>query len=342
MSQSIEFAVVDAHGIGVSALPLDPSQPSFVHTLRQHGNKILRRAVSTVQLNIGYKCDLACSHCHVEAGPKRTEMMTRATCDRILTLIDRSEKVEVVDITGGAPELNVNFRHMISETRARGLKAMDRCNLTVLYEPGQEDTAEFLAAHQVVIVASLPCYTMENVDNQRGKGVFERSIKALKKLNSLGYGQPDSGLELNLVYNPQGAYLPGPQEKLCADYRKILGDNHGICFNELFAITNMPIKRFTHYLRRSDQFDSYMQLLIDNYNPAVSNNVMCTSMISIGYEGSLYDCDFNQMMNIPLGYKKRSLWDIESFDACGRKIALDNHCYGCTCGSGSSCGGSLE
>lgn len=341
MAQPAAKITVSAHGIGMSLLPLAEHQPKFTQTLHKNNNSIRRQAVSTVQINIGYKCDLACTHCHVEAGPKRTEMMTLATCNRILELIDSSAEVKTIDITGGAPELNENFRHLVAQSRTRDMHVIDRCNLTVLFEQGQEDTAEFLAANNVEIVASLPCYTLENVDKQRGKGVFQRSISALQKLNSLGYARKDSDLMLNLVYNPIGAYLPGPQEQLRDDYRKMLGENFGIEFNELFTITNMPIKRYAHYLRRTKQLEDYMQLLINNYNPLAAEHVMCINMVSVSYEGSLFDCDFNQMLDLPLARKRLTLWDISSFADVDRTIALDNHCYGCTSGAGSSCGGAL-
>ena len=335
-------AVIDASAIGVALIPLGPGMPRFVETMRKGEVAVRRRSVSTVQINIGYKCDLACSHCHVESGPKRTEAMDRATCERILDLIDASSKVEILDITGGAPELNPNFRFIASQARQRGLRVFDRCNLTVLFEPGQEDTAEFLAEWQIEIVASLPCYTSDNVDSQRGKGVFDKSIKALQKLNRLGYGKPDSSLILNLVYNPVGAHLPGPQSQLKADYKKFLKKDFDIEFNDLYTITNMPIKRYERFLRNNGKFEEYMQLLIDNYNPRAAGEVMCTSMVSIGYDGRLYDCDFNQMLDLPHPVRRhRSIEDIESFDQIGKAIALDNHCYGCTAGAGSSCGGAL-
>ena len=336
-----EVQTVDASAIGVSLMPLGPGVPRFAETMRKGKVAVRRRTVSTVQINIGYKCDLACNHCHVESGPKRTEAMDRETCQRILDLIDASSGVEILDITGGAPELNPNFRFIASQARQRGLRVFDRCNLTVLFEPGQEDTAEFLADQKIEIVASLPCYTSENVDSQRGKGVFDKSIRALQQLNGLGYGKPD-GLVLNLVYNPVGAYLPGPQAQLRADYKKFLKENFGIVFNDLYTITNMPIKRYERFLRNNGKFDEYMQLLIDNYNPRAAGEVMCTSMISIGYDGRLYDCDFNQMLELSHPDRQhRTLDDIESFNQIGERIAIDNHCYGCTAGAGSSCGGAL-
>lgn len=324
-----------------SLLPLPDALPSFAGTLVRERVHIRRRAVRIMQINIGKKCDLACHHCHVEAGPKRTENMDARTVARVLALLESSPSVEILDITGGAPELNPHFRQVVRTARALGKTVYDRCNLTVLFEPEQEDTAEFLAAQGVVIIASLPCYSPENVDQQRGKGVFDKSLKALKQLNDLGYGKPDSGLVLNLVYNPVGAHLPPPQAQLEADYRDRLGEHLGICFNQLFTITNMPIKRYVHYLRREGKFADYMQLLVDNFNIKAAEQVMCTEMVSIGWDGQVYDCDFNQMLEIPLAGKPTTIWDIANVAAAPAGIAFDNHCYGCTAGAGSSCGGAL-
>lgn len=324
-----------------TVLPLAPHLPSFAKKLRGERCAIRRARVRVLQVNIGKKCDLACHHCHVEAGPKRTENMAQATAERVLELLAASPEVEVLDITGGAPELNPHFRLLVREARAMGKTVYDRCNLTVFYQPGQEDTPQFLADNKVVVIASLPCYSPENVDQQRGKGVFGKSIKALKALNALGYGAPDGGLALNLVYNPVGAHLPPPQAQLEADYRQRLGEHLGIAFNQLFTITNMPIKRYVHYLRREGRFEDYMQLLIDNFNIRAAAGVMCTEMLSVGWDGQLYDCDFNQMLDIPLNWKPRTLWDIASASAAPPGIAFDNHCYGCTAGAGSSCGGAL-
>ena len=341
---SMDYVPVRLHS-GVDAartlLPMPDGCPSFAETLRAGGAQIRRRAVRVLQVNIGKKCDLACSHCHVEAGPKRTENMTADTVERLLDLAADAPAVETVDITGGAPELNPNFRRMAREARRMGKIVYDRCNLTVFFEPGQEDTPEFLAEHGVTIVASLPCHSPENVDDQRGRGVFEKSISALQRLNRLGYGRDGGGLELNLVYNPVGAHLPPPQQALEDDYRERLRDNLRVDFNRLFTITNMPIKRYAHYLRRENLLDDYMRLLLENFNPAAAEGVMCSDMVSVGWDGQLYDCDFNQMLEIPLNGRRRTVWDIGGLDEIPRGVALDNHCYGCTAGAGSSCGGAL-
>ena len=324
-----------------SLLPLPNSLPAFTKKIRDEKIKIRRRGVKVLQINIGKKCDLACHHCHVEAGPKRTENMNEETVNRLLELLHADNTIEIVDITGGAPELNPYFRRVAQSARKLGKTVYDRCNLTVLFEPGQEDTPEFLADNGIVVIASLPCYSPENVDQQRGKGVFDKSIRALQKLNSLGYGKPSSGLVLNLVYNPVGAHLSPPQAKLESDYRQRLNEHLNITFNQLFTITNMPIKRYVHYLRRNKLFNDYMQLLVNNFNIQAAANVMCTEMLSVGWDGQLYDCDFNQMLEIPLNNKPRTLWDITTLHDIPQGIAFDNHCYGCTAGAGSSCGGAL-
>tara|TARA_B100001564_G_C20635873_1_gene669692 strand:+ start:375 stop:1328 length:954 start_codon:yes stop_codon:yes gene_type:complete len=314
---------------------------AFSKKLEQEGCQLNRHAIHTLQINIGKKCNQACHHCHVEAGPKRTEQMNLDTINRLQELMDSSKDLQTLDITGGAPELNQYFRGLVIFARKRNLDVIDRCNLTVLFEKGQEDTAAFLANHQVHVVASLPCYSSQNVDAQRGNGVFNKSIKALQLLNNLGYGKEGSGLVLDLVYNPLGDFLPPSQDKLEQDYKKRLQDDFGICFNHLFTITNMPIKRYKHYLIREGKMQDYMQLLLDNFNPHSVNNVMCTAMVSVGYDGVLYDCDFNQMLELPLKGNAKTIWDIESLDAVTSQIVKANHCYGCTAGAGSSCGGAL-
>ncbi len=334
-------APVRVYSRAETMLPLPAHLPAFEKKIQQEKVRIRRNQVKVLQINIGKKCDLACHHCHVEAGPKRTENMERATVERVLELLAASPAIEILDITGGAPELNPHFRYLAKEARAMGKTVYDRCNLTVFYQPEQEDTPQFLADNGIVIVASLPCYSPENVDEQRGKGVFDKSMKALHTLNELGYGKPDSGLVLNLVYNPVGAHLPPAQVQLEQDYRERLQQHLGITFNQLFTITNMPIKRYVHYLRREGEFDGYMQLLVDNFNVQAATGVMCTEMLSVGWDGQLYDCDFNQMLEIPLNWKPRTLWDITSTDDIPAGIAFDNHCYGCTAGAGSSCGGAL-
>ena len=324
-----------------TAMPLPPDLPSFEDMLLRQKTRIRRRQVRVLQINIGKKCDLACHHCHVEAGPKNPDNMTAETASRVMELLAESPGVEILDITGGAPELNANFRRMAAHARALGKTVYDRCNLTVFFEPGQEDTPEFLAEHGITVVASLPCYTPENVEKQRGKGVFDKSIKALQKLNALGYGKPDSGLVLNLVYNPLGSHLPPPQAQLEADYRTRLSEHLGIKFNALYTITNMPIKRYKHFLERENALEDYMRLLVENFNAGAAEGVMCADMLSVGFDGQLFDCDFNQMMDIPLAGKPRTLWDINSLADIPAGIAFDNHCYGCTAGAGSSCGGAL-
>ena len=280
---------------------LTGSWPSFSHTLDQNGLSLRRRVLRILQVNVGMRCNQTCRHCHVEAGPLRREQMSPETAERIVQLLDASggEHLETVDLTGGAPELNPVFRYLVSEARDRGLKVIDRCNLTVLLEPGQEGTAQFLRDHQVEIVASLPCYSRENVERQRGQGVFARSIRSLLLLNSLGYGKPDTGLILNLVYNPVGPFLPPDQEGLEKDYKKKLREDFGIEFNQLFTIANMPIKRFLYDLVHMNRLEEYMAMMVSHFNVKALENVMCRDLISIGWDGKIYDCDFNQMAAIP-------------------------------------------
>ena len=306
--------------------------------------RIFRDRLSILQVNLGYLCNLSCVHCHVNAGPKRTELMSRETIDQVLAFID-TQKIKVLDLTGGAPEMNPHFRYLVTEARKRGVQVIDRCNLTILNEPGYDDLAEFLAEQQVVVTASLPCYSEQNVEQQRGKGVFAESIIALQKLNALGYGKPGSGLSLNLVYNPGGPFLPPSQAALQADYQRELKAEHGIEFNELLTITNMPISRFGSMLLSKGQFESYMQLLKDNFSEQNLNGVMCRSLISVDWQGQVYDCDFNQMLDMPLIASDRPvtyLADLLNTDLEGAEIVIGEHCYGCTAGQGSSCGGALE
>ncbi|RLK50964.1 radical SAM/Cys-rich protein [Alkalispirillum mobile] len=304
---------------------------------------IRRRQLETLQVNVGYVCNQTCFHCHVNAGPNRKEKMDRATADLVLDYL-RESGARTLDLTGGAPELNPQFHYLVEQACALGVHVMDRCNLTVLEQPGQADLADFLAAHRVEVVASLPCYSADNVDSQRGEGVFEQSINGLRKLNAVGYGQPGSGLTLNLVYNPLGATLPPPQGQLEADYKRHLADEFGMVFNGLFTITNMPIHRFAKQLQKSGQYETYMALLKSAYRPENLANVMCRSLLSVDWRGYVYDCDFNQMLAIPLGAdaKPRShLRDLIGRDLDGAPIAVADHCYGCTAGQGSSCGGAL-
>jgi radical SAM/Cys-rich protein len=304
---------------------------------------ISRRRLDTLQVNVGYVCNQTCLHCHVNAGPTRTESMTRETAERVLEYLAASGAT-TLDLTGGAPELNPHFRHLVAGARALGARVIDRCNLTVLFEPGQDDLARFLADHRVEIVASLPCYTAELVDRQRGRGVYELSIAAIKALNALGYAREGTGLTLDLVYNPQGATLPPPQQKLEADYKRILGEKFGIAFNQLYTLANMPIQRFGSTLVSKGQFGDYMKLLRSAHSDSNLDAVMCRSLVSIDWQGYLYDCDFNQMLGLPLriaGKARAHLRDVMGRDLDGNAIVVRDHCYGCTAGQGSSCGGAL-
>ncbi len=297
--------------------------------------------VSVMQLNLGKLCNQACRHCHVDAGPDRIESMSRETAVHCLTALAQTE-IPTVDITGGAPELNPNFRWLVEQARGLGRHVMDRCNLTVLLLPSQADLAEFLAGHRVEIVASLPSYQAVQTDAQRGEGIFEKSLEGLQLLNRFGYGRPDSGLVLNLVYNPVGAFLPPRQEAIEAQFKKELRAKHGIEFNRLYTITNMPISRFLEFLVESGNYDQYMTRLANAFNPAAAAGVMCRHTLSVGWDGRLYDCDFNQMLELPVENGAPS--HIRAFDPARlhhRQIVTRNHCYGCTAGSGSSCGGAV-
>jgi radical SAM/Cys-rich protein len=303
----------------------------------------LRRArLDTVQVNVGYVCNQACLHCHVNAGPTRTEAMTAETATWVLEYLAACGAA-TLDITGGAPELNANFRHLVRAARARGVKVIDRCNLTVLFEPGQEDLAQFLAAHGVAIVASLPCYTEELVNRQRGEGVYAKSLDALRALNAVGYGREGSALTIDLVYNPQGPTLPPAQAKLEADYKRVLGER-GIVFNQLLTLANMPIQRFGSTLISKGTFNAYMDLLRASHHDENLDSVMCRSLVSVDWQGYLYDCDFNQMLGLPLrvaGRPRLHVKDAMKRDLEGNAIVVRDHCYGCTAGQGSSCGGAL-
>jgi len=305
---------------------------------------IERRQLQTLQVNLGYKCNQACLHCHVNAGPTRTETMDRQTIGTVLRFLDVSG-VRMLDITGGAPELNPHFRELVSSARTAGVKVMDRCNLTVLEEPGQEDLARFLADNAVEVVASLPCYLEQNVDGQRGDGVFAKSIRALRTLNAVGYGISGSGLTLNLVYNPQGACLPPPQKQLEQQYKQHLKQEYAITFNELFTLTNMPIQRFGSTLISKGQFNDYMCTLREAYRDENLDSVMCRTLISVDWQGFVYDCDFNQMLGLNLqlqGRRRTRLEDLMHHDLEGNPINVRDHCFGCTAGQGSSCGGALD
>ena len=318
------------------------TRPLLIETVLEPSFPSLRRgALDTLQVNLGYLCNLSCVHCHVNAGPQRTEQMDLATIDHVLSFLQR-EQLQLLDLTGGAPELNPHFRYLVTEARAMGVRVIDRCNLTVLLESGQEDLAEFLAQQGVEIVASLPCYLEDNVEAQRGKGVYADSIRAIRQLNALGYGDD---LVLNLVYNPTGAKLPPPQQALEADYRRELNARHGIHFNQLLTLTNMPISRFGAVLLAQGEYHSYMQLLRDNYEPSNLDTVMCRSLLSVDWQGFIYDCDFNQMLNLPVDSPDRRLHVADLLaesDTLPAGIVTGDHCFGCTAGQGSSCGGALE
>jgi len=318
----------------------------FSDRLAAHGRTLRRTKTEVLQINVGKLCNLVCVHCHVNAGPKRKEIMTRETIDRVIDWLAKTD-IPVVDLTGGAPEMIPDFRYFVERVCALEptRHVIDRCNLTVLLESGYEDLAEFLAKRKVEIIASMPCYTPENVNAQRGEGVFEGSIKALKLLNRLGYGVAGD-LPLHLVYNPVGAFLPPPQAELEADFKRELAGNFGVVFNNLYTITNLPIARFAAYLRHNNKLDEYMQLLVDAFNPATVDGLMCRSTISVGWRGELYDCDFNQQLDMQWsrsngGSKPLFLWDVDPTEIAGREIMTGNHCFGCTAGAGSSCGGAL-
>ena len=305
---------------------------------------IRRRRLDTLQVNLGYKCNQSCLHCHVNAGPNRTEMMDADTAALVLQVL-HARDVGTLDLTGGAPELNPHFRDLVRGARALGVRVIDRCNLTILSEPGQDDLADFLAERGVEITASLPCYSPANVDRQRGDGVFERSIAALRRLNVLGYGQPGSGRVLNLVYNPQGAVLPPPQAALEQDYKRELGLHFGIRFDHLFVLANMPIQRFGSTLVSKGGFGGYMQLLRGAHRPENLDTLMCRSTVSVDWQGDLYDCDFNQMLGLHArlgGTARPHLRELLQRDGDGAAIRVADHCYGCTAGQGSSCGGALD
>ena len=314
----------------------------FAQKLTEHSISLRRARPEVLQVNVGKLCNLTCVHCHVNAGPNRKEIMTRETVDRIIDWLAKTD-IPTVDITGGAPEMIPDFRYFLERVKALqpSRHIIDRCNLTILLEPGYGDLAEFLAKRKVEIVASMPCYSAENVDAQRGEGVFEGSIKALQLLNSLGYGY-DPELPLHLVYNPVGPFLPPAQEELEADFKRELAAHFGIVFNKLYTITNLPIGRFASYLRRNKKLEEYMQLLISVFNPGTISGLMCRNTISVGWRGEVYDCDFNQQLNMQWENGKRLfLWDVDPDKIDDREIMTGEHCFGCTAGAGSSCGGAI-
>lgn len=305
---------------------------------------IRRARLEALQVNLGYLCNQTCLHCHVNAGPRRKEVMDLATVQSILDVLKAGD-IATLDLTGGAPEMNPHFRHLVSGARELGVRVIDRCNLTILEEPDYEDMVGFLAAHEVEVVASLPCYQSDNVDAQRGRGTFDTSIRALKRLNAAGYGIDGFGLMLTLVYNPQGPSLPPAQAELEAAYKRELRLRHGIEFSRLFTITNMPIQRFGSTLISKGQFASYMQLLKESYSEENLAGVMCRSLISVDWQGYVYDCDFNQMLDLPMLDESRKRLHVSNLierDIEGRPIVVMDHCYGCTAGQGSSCGGALD
>lgn len=302
-----------------------------------------RNRLTTLQVNLGYLCNQSCLHCHVNAGPRRTEQMGARTAGQIIDFIKASD-VKVLDLTGGAPELNPNFRFMVDAAVDRGVRVIDRCNLTILFEPGQESLAEFLASRRVGVVASLPCYLDENVDRQRGKGVFDASIEGLRRLNALGYGGEDTGLSLDLVFNPQGPVLPPAQAELERTYKTELGRRFGVRFNRLLTLANMPIGRFGSTLISKGRFVEYLEVLRAAHVESNVEHVMCRHTVSIDWQGYAYDCDFNQMLGLPMrlnGSPRVHVTDLVSTDIDGRPIAIRDHCFGCTAGQGSSCGGAL-
>jgi len=303
---------------------------------------ILRDQLEVLQLNLGYLCNLSCLHCHVNAGPTRTELMSKENIDKIIALFGMNPKIHTLDLTGGAPEMHPHFQTLVQAARRHDIKVIDRCNLVILEEPGYENLARFLFDNQVEVTASLPCYLEDNVDAQRGKGVFDKSISALKKLNDLGYGQENSRYILNLVFNPQGAQLPPNQTELQQAYKDHLQANYGIQFNQLYTVTNMPIQRFGSTLISKGKMDDYLKLLKDNYNPQNLEHIMCKNTLSIDWQGYVYDCDFNQMLDLPLGSGvQQHFTTMDLTQLQGSNIAVRQHCYGCTAGQGSSCGGSL-
>jgi radical SAM/Cys-rich protein len=316
---------------------------AFAERIHLKAGDFKRRAVDVLQVNMGRYCNLACIHCHVESGPSRKEMMSRETVDGVLRFL-AGTSIPTLDVTGGAPELHRDFDYLVESARSLGRHVMDRCNLTVIFEPGKEYLPDFFQRHRVELVCSLPCYSQENVDKQRGKGIFDSSIRALQRFNEVGYGQADSGLVLNLVYNPVGPHLPPAQDKLEQDYKKILHEQFGIVFNHLFCLTNMPITRYATHLKLRGEYDRYVELLETNFNAATLDQVMCRNLISIGWEGLVYDCDFNQMLDLPLRDRAGKPLDIASLaleQVVNRAITVGDHCYACTAGCGSSCGGAL-
>ncbi len=340
LDSAIPATVADSGSLALDCGRLN-ERWNFYEILLQNGlGELTRAQIREVQVNVGKLCNQACNHCHVDAGPKRTEIMTWETMERIARWCAEN-KVQSVDITGGAPELNPNFRRFVDACLNFGAGVTSRCNLTVLLVESQEDLARWYAERRVKLICSLPCYTKDNLEQQRGKGVFGQSIRALQILNGLGYGRLPE-LELDLVYNPNGAFLPPAQDQLEATYKTRLEEDFGIQFNRLYTLTNLPISRFRHYLERTGDYERYMNLLQDEFNPQTVPELMCQHIISVDWLGRIYDCDFNQMLDIPAGWRKpRYLWEQNLDQIANQPIAVDSHCFGCTAGAGSSCGGSL-
>ncbi len=330
------------------ALPVINSQASAPHSpknfeekLAAHGLELRASQIETLQVNVGKLCNQACKHCHVDASPARTEIMSRETAAQVIKALGQF-RIPTLDITGGAPELNPSFRYLVREARALKAHVMVRHNLTVMFEAGQSDLQDFFREHQVEVVSSLPYFLQEQTDAQRGHGVFEKSIAALERLNAVGYGIEGSGLILNLVYNPVGAFLPPPQGSIEADFKRELAARHNVAFNHLYTITNMPIKRFLDYLRRSGNEERYMRKLVEAFNPQAVEGLMCRNMLSVDWTGRLYDCDFNQMLELGVSSElPQTISDFEPEKFAGRRIMTDSHCFGCTAGAGSSCGGAV-
>ncbi len=316
---------------------------SFAQRIHLNGKDFNRHGIDVLQVNMGKYCNLACIHCHVESGPNRTELMSRETVDAVLRFLGRTN-ISTVDITGGAPELNPTFDYLVESSVGLGRHVMDRFNLTVIFEPGKDYLPEFFKRHRVELVCSLPCYSEENVDRQGGKGTFELSIRALQIFNELGYGQSESGLVLNLVYNPVGPHLPPPQDQLEQDYKRILKEKFGIIFNRLYCLSNMPITRYATHLKLRGEYEQYMELLESSFNASTLDQVMCRNLISIGWEGTIYDCDFNQMLDLPIRDADGKALNISTLSVDQVQhlpVTVGDHCYACTAGSGSSCGGAL-
>ena len=330
-----------------TVLPVIQAEPpvraaaDFNEKLRRHGLELRAASVDTLQINVGKLCNQACKHCHVDAGPSRTEIMTREIAEQVIDAVRRF-RISTVDITGGAPELNPSFRYLVTEARSLGPHVMVRHNLTVMFQPGQEDLPEFFRQHQVEVVSSLPYFLEQQTDAQRGHGVFRKSIIALRRLNGVGYGIENSNPVLNLVYNPVGAFLPPPQKSIEADFKRELMNRYAISFNQLFTITNMPIKRFLDYLRRSGNEERYMRKLVEAFNPATVDGLMCRNLVSVDWTGRLYDCDFNQMLDFGVAPElPQTIADFEPEKFARRRVITGPHCFGCTAGAGSSCGGAL-